>query len=225
VDDPRLAREVVQRQVTILGKQGKVAEARKLIRNLTDQQADDRTKVLLETLLLREVRNWAEAHKVLHAANQRIPNDIELLYEQAMVEDKLNKLADMERLLRRVIDLKPDHYNALNALGYTLADRKMRLPEAKTLIKRALDLAPGDPFITDSMGWVEYRLGNHKEALRLLRAAYKARPDAEISAHLGEVLWVSGQRDEALHIWREGLKRDASNEVLKETLQRLKAKP
>ena len=224
VDDPRLARDVAQRQVNILAKQGKIAEARKIVRNLGEQQADDRTKVLLETMVLREARNWPEARKVLNAANQRIPNDIELLYEQAMVEEKLNKVVEMERLLRRVIDLKPDHFNALNALGYTWADRNMRLAEAKTLVKRALSLAPGDPFIMDSMAWVEYRLGNRKEALRLLRAAYKARPDTEIGAHLGELLWLTGQREEALRIWKESRKRDADNDVLKATLSRLKVK-
>ena len=157
-----------------------------------------------------------------NSANQRLPNDIELLYEQAMVEEKLNRLTDMERLLRRVIDLKPDHHNALNALGYTWADRSMRLPEAKTLVQRALALAPRDPFVMDSMAWVEYRLSNHTEALSLLRMAFKARPDPEIGAHLGEVLWVMGERDEAMRVWRDGRKRDANNEVLKETLARLR---
>lgn len=222
VDHPRLAPDVIQRRVHILAKQGKLAEARKLIRSLSEQQADDRTKVLLETLVLREAKQWSEAQKVLSSANQRLPNDIELLYEQAMVEEKLNRLGDMERLLRRVIDLKPDHYNALNALGYTWADRNMRLPEAKTLIQRALALAPRDPFVMDSMAWVEYRMSNRTEALSLLRMAFKARPDPEIGAHLGELLWVTGERDEAMRVWRDGFKRDANNDVLKETLIRLK---
>lgn len=222
VDHLELAQDVIQRRVHILAKQGKFAEARKLIRRLNEQQADDRTKVLLETLVQREAKQWSEAQRVLSSANQRIPNDVELLYEQAMVEEKLNRLGEMERLLRRVIDLKPDHHNALNALGYTWADRNMRLPEAQILVQRALALAPGDPFVTDSMGWVEYRMGNREEAVRLLREAFRARPDPEIGAHLGEVLWVMGERDEALRIWRDGRKRDASNDVLKETLSRLK---
>ena len=98
----------------------------------------------------------------------------------------------------------------------------MRLPEARTLIKKALDLSPGEPSITDSLGWVEYRLGNREEAVRLLRDAYRGQPDAEIAAHLGEVLWISGQKDEARNVWREGRGRDASNEVLRETLARLR---
>jgi Flp pilus assembly protein TadD len=139
-----------------------------------------------------------------------------------MMYEKLNKLDDMERLLRKVIELKPDHQHAYNALGYSLAERNVRLPEARTLIKKALELSPGEPSITDSLGWVEYRLGNHAEAVRLLRDAYRSQPDAEIAAHLGEVLWVSGQLEEAKRIWREARGRDAANDVLRETLARLR---
>jgi Flp pilus assembly protein TadD len=131
-------------------------------------------------------------------------------------------MAEMETLLRRVIALKPDDAHAHNALGYSLADRGQRLPEARQLIERALQLAPGDPFITDSLGWVEFRLGNKDAALRLLRQAYASRPDTEIGAHLGEVLWALGQRDEARRIWLESKGRDAANEVLRETLARLR---
>jgi len=160
---------------------------------------------------------------VLEAANQRFPNDADLLYEQAMMAEKIGQLDAMEAQLRRVMALKPDHAHAYNALGYSLADRNLRLNEAKALIERALQLTPGDPFVTDSLGWVEFRLGNRDEALRLLRQAYKARPDAEIGAHLGEVLWAMGQQDEARRIWAEASSRDAGNDVLRETLVRLKA--
>jgi Flp pilus assembly protein TadD len=121
-----------------------------------------------------------------------------------------------------VIELKPDNAHAYNALGYSLAERKLRLPEARQLIQRALELAPGDPFITDSLGWVEFQLGNLPEAARLLRQAYTTRPDTEIAAHLGEVLWALGQRDEARRVLREARGRDGSNEVLRETLARLR---
>jgi Flp pilus assembly protein TadD len=130
----------------------------------------------------------------------------------------------MERLLRRLIELKPDNQNAYNALGYSLADRKIRLEEARTLIKKAVQLAPEDPFIADSLGWVEFRLGNTDEAMRILEAAYKRRPDPEIGAHLGEVLWVKGQRDRAMSIWKEAFLTDADNETLQETLKRLRVK-
>ena len=172
--------------------------------------------------MLRDVRRWADAGKVLADANQLVDKDPDLIYEWAMVEEKLERFDAMERLLRRVIEIKPEHPHAHNALGYSLADRNQRLPEARDLIRKALDLSPGDPFITDSLGWVEYRLGNHAEAIRLLRQAYRARPDTEIGAHLGEVLWSSGQHDEARRIWVEARNRDAANEVLRETLARLK---
>ena len=127
--------------------------------------------------------------------------------------------------MRRVIELKPDNAHAHNALGYSLADRNQRLPEAHSLIQRALELAPGDPFIIDSLGWVEYRMGNRDEALRLLRSAWAARPDTEIGAHLGEVLWSLDRKDEARSIWRAARARDADNDVLRETLARLRADP
>ena len=159
---------------------------------------------------------------MLAQANKTFPDDTDLLYEQAMIDEKLDRLDDMERLLRRVIELKPNHQHAYNALGYSLADRKIRLPEARTLIQKALELSPGEPFITDSLGWVEYRLGHRDEAIRLLRVAYQARPDPEIAAHLGEVLWNDGQTEEARQVWREGRSRDSANDVLRETLARLR---
>jgi Flp pilus assembly protein TadD len=131
----------------------------------------------------------------------------------------------MERLLRQVIVIKPDYHHAYNALGYSLAERNLRLPEAKQLIQKALEYAPGDPFISDSLGWVEFRMGNKAEAARILEAAYKARPDAEIAAHLGEVLWSQGQRERAQAIWKEGLLLNGENETLLETLKRLRVKP
>lgn len=223
VDNPRRALDVQVRRATILAKQGRIGPARELIRATPERSPDDaRSKLLAEAQMLREVRRWREAYEVFTTASQRFADDVDLLYEQAMVAEKLDRLDEMERLLRRVIALKPDHHHAYNALGYSLADRNLRLAEARDLIRKALELAPGEPFITDSLGWVEYRLGNREEALRLLRQAYLARPDVEIGAHLGEVLWVSGQRDEARRIWRESRARDATNEVLRETLARLR---
>lgn len=224
VTSPQRALDVQMRRASILARQGKVQQARELIRAVPERTAEDaRAKLLAEAQVLRDVKNWSEANAVLVGANQRFPNDADLLYEQSMMAEKLNRMDEMERLLRKVIELKPDHHHAYNALGYSLAERNLRLSEARGLIQKALDLAPGEPFITDSLGWVEYRLGNRDEALRLLRIAYKARPDVEIGAHLGEVLWVSGQRDEARSIWRAARDKDGSNEVLRETLARLKA--
>jgi tetratricopeptide (TPR) repeat protein len=224
VTSPQRALDVQMRRASILARQGKVQQARELIRAVPERTAEDaRAKLLAEAQVLRDVKNWTEANAVLVTANQRFPNDADLLYEQSMMAEKLNRMDEMERLLRKVIELKPDHHHAYNALGYSLAERNLRLSEARGLIQKALDLAPGEPFITDSLGWVEYRLGNRDEALRLLRIAYKARPDVEIGAHLGEVLWVNGQRDEARTVWRAAREKDGGNEVLRETLARLKA--
>jgi tetratricopeptide (TPR) repeat protein len=223
VDSPQRALEVQSRRASLLARQGKIKEARALIQAVPERSGGDaRAKLMAEAQMLRDVKRWNEAAEVLSAANQRFPDDVDLIYEQAMVEEKLDHLAEMERLLRRVIAIKPDHPHAHNALGYSLADRGLRLPEAHDLVARALELSPGDPFITDSLGWVEFRLGNRDEALRLLRQAYKARPDTEIAAHLGEVLWAAGQQAEARTVWQEARGRDAVNEVLRETLARLK---
>ncbi len=223
VTDAQRVLDVQSRRASLLARQGKVKEARELIRNVPEKGPDDqRAKLLAEAQVLREAKQWDDANSVLAVANQKFPDDPDLLYEQSMMVEKLNRLDEMERLLRKVIQLKPDHHHAYNALGYSLAERNLRLPEARDLIKKALDLAPGEPFITDSLGWVEYRLGNRDEALRLLQQAYKSRPDVEIGAHLGEVLWITGKRDEARRVLRESQTRDQGNEVLKETLARLR---
>jgi Flp pilus assembly protein TadD len=143
----------------------------------------------------------------------------------AMVNEKLKRFDEMESLLRDLIKLKPEDPQAFNALGYSLADRNIRLVEARQLITQALQLAPEDAYIQDSLGWVAFRQGQYAEALKILQTAYKARPDAEIAAHLGEVLWVMGQRLEAGAIWREGLLLKADNDTLVETLKRFEFKP
>jgi tetratricopeptide (TPR) repeat protein len=223
IEDPKRALEVQTRRATLLARQGRIADAREAIRQAPEREADDaRAKLVAEAGVLREVKRWGDAFEVLEDAAQRFPNDPDVLYEQAMVADKMERMDDMERLLRRVIALKPDNAHAHNALGYSLADRSQRLPEARQLIQRALEISPGDPFITDSLGWVEFRLGNTAQALTLLRQAYASRPDVEIGAHLGEVLWASGQVEEARRIWAESRGRDSANDVLRETLARLK---
>jgi tetratricopeptide (TPR) repeat protein len=223
IDSSQSALEVQTRRASILARQGQVAEARESIRRVPERGASDRrAKLLAEAQVLRDVKQWRPAFDVLDEAVRQFPDDTDLLYEQSMVAEKLDRLGDMERLLRRVIEIKPDHHHAYNALGYSLADRNLRLDEARQLIRKALELAPGEPFITDSLGWVEFRLGNREEALRLLQQAWRARPDAEIGAHLGEVLWASGERDAARDVWRQARQRDEANEVLRETLKRLK---
>ena len=222
---PSASASVLLRRASLLQRQGKLDEARALVQTLPEGNAEElRAKVMGEAQLLREAQRWQAAYDVLNAANARLPGDPDLLYEQALVAEKLRRFDEMEQLLRRVIELKPDQQHAYNALGYSLADRGLRLAEARELVAKALALAPGDPFITDSMGWVEFRSGNRAAALKLLREAYERRPDVEIAAHLGEVLWVDGQRDAARQVWRAGQLRDAGNDVLTETLTRLKVR-
>jgi tetratricopeptide (TPR) repeat protein len=213
------------RRAAILARQGKLEEALKLIRSQPEKSAADaRLKIAAEVQLLRDSKQYKGAYDLLADVTSRNPTDFDFVYDMAMVAEKLGNLEEMERLLRRVIENKPDYQHAYNALGYSLAERNTRLPEAKQLILKALEYAPGDPFITDSLGWVEFRSGNLAEAVRILQEAFKAKPDADIAAHLGEVLWTMGQRDQAVSTWKEGLQLNAENETLLETLKRLRVK-
>jgi tetratricopeptide (TPR) repeat protein len=225
IQDPQDLVAERQRRASILARQGKIEEGRKLIRALPEREAGDaRIKMLAEVQLLRDNKQYKAAFDVLGKANAK-EFDADLAYDQAMIAEKMGNMGEMERLLRQVIAQKPDYHHAYNALGYSFADRNVRLPEAKELIQKALTYAPDDPFISDSLGWVEFRMGNKAEALRILDTAYKSRPDADIAAHLGEVLWSLGQRDRAQSIWKEGLLLNSDDDTLQETLKRLHVKP
>jgi tetratricopeptide (TPR) repeat protein len=214
------------RRASLLARQGQLDQARALLRNQPERrEGDARLKLVAEAQLLRDLKLYEASYEVYGEAVKRFPQDTDLLYDQAMMAEKADRLPDMERLLRQLIAARPDYHHAYNALGYSLADRNIRLPEAKQLIEKAVSLAPNDAYIQDSLAWVEYRLGNNERALEILQAAYAKRPDAEIAAHLGEVLWVLGQREEALKIWREGLLLASDNETLQETLKRFQVKP
>jgi tetratricopeptide (TPR) repeat protein len=208
------------RRASLLARQGKLGEARTLLHSLPERATGDaRSKLMAEVQLLRENKQYKVAYDLLSEASAKDATDLELLAE------KMGDNGDMERLLRQIIAAKPDYHHAYNALGFSLAERNVRLPEARELIQKALEYAPGDPFISDSLGWVEFRLGNRSEALRILDTAFKSRPDAEIAAHLGEVLWVMGQRDRAQSVWKEGILLNSDNETLQDTLKRLRVKP
>ena len=214
------------RRATLLARQGRLDDARRLLRQpAARDDAELRRQYMAEAQMLRDVGQHALAFEAYAAAVERFPDDADLAYEHAMAADKAGRHSDMERLLRALIARQPDFHHAYNALGYSLADRNERLPEAKALIQQALRHAPNDPYILDSLGWVEFRLGNHRDALRILRDAYQRRPDAEIAAHLGEVHWVLNQREAALAVWREGLLLAPDNETLLQTLRRLQVQP
>jgi tetratricopeptide (TPR) repeat protein len=226
IENPQQLVAAQQRRASLLARQGKLEEGRKLLRALPERDGDDaRQKLLAEAQLLRDNKAYKAAFDLLGQATAKPPFDADLVYDRAMIAEKMNDLAEMEQLLRQVIATRPDYHHAYNALGYSFADRSIRLPEAKQLIQKALSFAPGDPFISDSLAWVEFRMGNKAEALRILEAAYKERPDAEIAAHLGEVLWSLGQRERAETVWKEGLLINSENDTLQETLGRLRVKP
>jgi tetratricopeptide (TPR) repeat protein len=226
IDDTSQLFSTQARRASIIGKQGRVEEARRLLQSLPERSPDDmRRKILAEAQLLRDLKRYNDAFDVYGKAVERFPDEPNYLYEQAMMAERAGNLGTMEMLLRSLMAKHPDFYHAYNALGYSLADRNVRLPEAKSLIQRALAASPNNAYILDSLGWVEFRMGNHAEALRILQQAYATEPDAEIAAHLGEVYWTLNQHEEALKIWREGLLLDDSNETLQETLKRLRVKP
>jgi tetratricopeptide (TPR) repeat protein len=210
------------RRALLMGKAGQVEAAREVLRDATANGQRERAQLLAaESQVLREARRNQEAFDVLAAGLERMPDSTELLYDHAMAAERIDQVAVMERSLRRLIDLRPDHAHAYNALGYTFADRSIRLDEARTLIQKALDLTPEDPHILDSMGWVLFRQKDYPRALEYLRKAYALRPEVEIAAHLGEVLWAMGRADEARTLWREARVREPDNSILRETLARL----
>ncbi|MCK9688921.1 tetratricopeptide repeat protein [Scleromatobacter humisilvae] len=226
VDAKEADLQVVSLRAGLLARQGKLAEALKLIRSANaTTPAEQRYKLLTEVQLLLDEKKLTEAREVLNKANAENPDDVDLVYQEAMVDERLNRLDEMEKLLRRILVLQPDNSQALNALGYSLADRNLRLDEALTMVKQAHELSPADPFIVDSLGWVEYRMGHFDAAATLLAQAYSSRKDTEIAAHLGEALWADGKHDEAARVLRDAHKLDASNEVLKQTMSRLKVAP
>lgn len=210
------------KRAQLVAKRGDIIAARKILMDLTPSTEREQVQVIVaEAHLLREAKREKEAFAVLEAGLKRFPDNTDLLYDHAMLAEKANKLDIMEKNLRKIIALAPTNPHAYNALGYSLADRNMRLPEAYTLIMKAHELAPQDPFIMDSVGWVYFRMGKLKEAEDYLRRAYALRPDAEIAVHLGEVLWVRGQREDAQKFWREVKSKDPQNDTLKSTLSRL----
>jgi tetratricopeptide (TPR) repeat protein len=211
---------------SLLARRDGIDSGRKFLREVREEQsgeedASKRTQLILaEAQLLRDAKAFKEAFSLLSAAIEKNPEATDLLYDRAMIAEKLDKYDVLEKDLRRVIEIKPDYAHAYNALGYTFADRNIRLNEAYELIQKAIKMAPDDASIQDSVGWVYYRMGKLDVALVALHKAYAMRRDAEIAAHLGEVLWASGKREEAQKIWREALAESPGNEVLTAVLQK-----
>jgi tetratricopeptide (TPR) repeat protein len=205
----------------LLSKRGQLAEARQLLHQAQGTDNQQRVQlVMVEAQLLREANQFDEAYRVLNQALAKLPNDIDLLYETAMMADKIGKPDVFEQLMRKLIKIKPDHAQAYNALGYGMLERNERIPEAMQLVEKALQLAPDDAAIMDSVGWGYYRSGKLDESVKMLRRAFAGNANPEIAAHLGEVLWVRGDKAEAKKIWQDSLKENSGNEQLQAVIKK-----
>lgn len=211
------------RRAVVLSEQGKLDEGVAALERLDPDLPGEKVRIaLIRGELQREGKRYRQAYDAYTEALAALPDNAELLYARAMVAERMGRVDWLEADLRRVLSNDPEHVQALNALGYTLADRTDRYVEALEYIRRALALKPEDYYILDSMGWVQYRLGNNDSAINYLQQAYERRKDIDIAAHLGEVLWVSGRRDEAERVWRQGLELEGDTDLITQTMQRLK---
>lgn len=209
--------------VRILGERGEVDEARNQLQALRIAMPEHSVELYLaEVELLREHGGSDQVIALFAQALATNPDNEDLLYARALFAVTIDRMEILEQDLARVLEINPDNADALNALGYTLADKTDRIAEAYDYIRRALELKPDAPAIMDSMGWVLYRMGRHDESLRYLRQAFEALPDAEIAAHYGEVLWVQGERKQARKIWRDALEQTPDSPHLLEVLKRFK---
>ena len=200
---------------TLISRQQGLEAGREYLHRIEAKTPADRIQVVqVEAQLLRDAKAWNETFQLLSRAVKDNPDSYELLYDRAMAAERIDRLDVLEGDLRKVIAMKPDYAHAYNALGYTLAEKTDRLAEARELVEKALKLAPDDPFILDSLGWVHYRMGDMAASLKLLHQAYDARPDPEIAAHLGEALWKSGRQDEARKVWKTALSENPNHETL-----------
>ena len=205
----------------LLNKQGKLAEARQQLHQVVPANADQRVQVaLVEAQLLREGNQLNEAFQVLQHALSAQPNDPDLLYETGLLADRVGKFELSEKLFRKLMALQPKRAHAYNALGFSFLERNVRIAEAVALVEKANQLAPDDIAIMDSVGWGYYRAGKLEEGIKWLRKAYAGNPDPEIASHLGEVLWVHGDKDEAKKIWQDSLKDNPGNPLLEAVIKK-----
>lgn len=209
------------RYAALLSKQGKMNEARQHLQQLPATNDQQRAQLIIaEAQLLRETGTHQEVFDLLSRGLEKLPDYPELLYDRALAAEKIGKLELLEQDLRKLIQLRPDYAHAYNALGYSFAERNRRLPEALQLIEKAVELAPNDPYIMDSLGWVHYRMGNFNQGVDYLKRAYVIYPDPEIAAHLGEALWMQGTEEEAKEIWDSALRNYPGNEALLRTMKK-----
>jgi tetratricopeptide (TPR) repeat protein len=230
IDDSRLAPAAAVKRAQLLGRMGKLDDAQSIFNDMLadaediadpDQRAQRMTAIRqAEVGMLIDAKAYGRARKLLEERTAAEPDNSDWVYELAMLDEREKRYDNMEKLLRQVIAMQPDAKQGYNALGYSLADRNVRLPEALQLLEKASALGPDDPYIMDSLAWVKFRLGQLQPAAELLRNAYARAPEAEIGAHLGEVLWQLGERDEARKTWTEAAKIEPDNVILIDTLRR-----
>ncbi|MES1981778.1 MAG: tetratricopeptide repeat protein [Pseudomonadota bacterium] len=209
------------RVVYLLNKAHKLEEARAYLHQISTQNDTQRVQLLVaEAQMLRDAKQLDAAYQILAQGQEKMPGHPELIYETAMVADQLGKRDVFEQMMRKVIEIQPDYAQAYNALGYSLLDRNERVQEGMQLVEKANQLAPDDAGIIDSVGWGYYRTGNLVKSVEYLRRAYGANPDPEIAAHLGEVLWAQGEKEQARKVWNEALKTNPDNTVLLDTMKK-----
>lgn len=209
------------RIIVLLGKQGQVAKAREQARAINVTKPDEQVRLYIaEGEVLRENKMYSEALDIYTEGLSTIPDNLDLIYARALIYEKLNNVADAIVDLRTIVKLDPQNVQALNALGYTLVDKTEQIHEGVEYIKQAYQLRPNDPAIIDSMGWAYYRLGKLDEAVTFLKRAFASFNDAEVAAHLGEVLWVRGDKDEARKIWKNSLRETPEHDTLLNVMKR-----
>ena len=209
------------RAAVLLAEGGDVESARRHLHGVRGANARESMRLYrAEAEMLARVERYDDAMAVYDASLEEFPGNFDLLYARGMLAERMDRLDILERDMREIISREPDNAEALNALGYTLADRTDRYEEAYELIKRAYELKPDDHYIVDSMGWILYRMGRHREALEQLRRAMSIRPDPEIAAHLGEVLWILGEKAEARGVWEAALEETPEDERLLDAIER-----
>ncbi|MBK8569034.1 MAG: tetratricopeptide repeat protein [Nitrosomonadales bacterium] len=203
------------RMAYLTNKSGKLNEARQILHKTATKNNQQRIQLaMVEAQILRDAKQFESAYQVLMQGLEKLPNQPDLMYEAAMLADKAGKHDAFEQMMRKLIEIEPDNAQAYNALGYGLLERNERVPEAMKLVEKAYQLAPEDAGIIDSMGFGYYRSGNLSKSLEFLRRAYAANPDPEIAAHLGEVLWVQGEKEQAKKMWNDALMANPGSTVL-----------
>lgn len=203
------------RMAYLTNKSGKLDDARQILHKTVTKNNQQRVQLaMVEAQILRDAKQFESAYQVLIQGLEKLPNQPVLMYEAAMLADKAGKHDAFEQMMRKLIEIEPDNAQAYNALGYGLLERNERVPEAMKLVEKAYQLAPDDAGIIDSMGFGYYRSGNLSKSLEFLRRAYAANPDPEIAAHLGEVLWVQGEKEQAKKMWSDALIANPGSTVL-----------